>query len=344
MGVEAGALEHDIDAGAQPRAQHAGHGRAHAAGGAGARKGSDVASGGAGEFFGVICHARLQGREHVRQDAFLRPVDAGGAVLAQKGVGHVAQHLDFDLAQAGRKSGEIYARNADQIRAAAGQSCAGLVKKARTQGAQHAHAAVVGGAAADAQQDFLRPGVQRGQNQLAGSGAAGGQGVEALDAGKARGLRHFQRRRAFAVQEGIGGLDGFAQGRVHARKAPRSTQGGQKRLHSALASVGDGDAHALRLRKMRKRRRLQKPRHARGVQRTFERIRRKDKLHVATSIAPPGENSARPPRRRRVASSFLIISGRTPHVNAPGKAAQPTGAHLSSAVACAQPQKCGILG
>ena len=200
--------------------------------------------------------------------------------------------MEAGLAHARVKGGDVDCGNAGQVGAAAGELATAGVQKARAERAHAAHAAVVGGAAANGQRHVARSGVQRGADELAGTVGTREQRVllARRKEREAGGSGHLYDG-APAGQHGVGGVHRTAQGVAHANPPQLTTTGLCERGGRAVTTVRHVDAEARAARKVPTRGFLEQARGSRGRERPLERVRRKDKLgraiHGATSPSMP---------------------------------------------------------
>ena len=136
--------------------------------------------------------------------AFLRTEYVRRALRTAERIVHVAGHVDARAGQPGVESMDIDGGDPRQRAAAGRQAVSFGVQQPRAQRGQHACAGVVGGGAAQAQDDVARAGVERGQDQLAHAVAAGAHRISA--------------RRRDQLQAGSGGH--FDDGRAVRQHAP----------------------------------------------------------------------------------------------------------------------------
>lgn len=153
---------------------------------------------------GEVGEGRVQGADVVRGGALLRAVDGGGALGAGERVVDVAREDQVDRGEAGVEAAEVRRGELREGRAAGAHGGTGGVQEAGAERGEHAGAAVGGGAAADAEDDGGRPGVQGRAEQF--TGAVRGRGQRSEHAGReeleARGLRHLDDRGGAAQGEG----------------------------------------------------------------------------------------------------------------------------------------------
>ena len=170
----------------------------------------------------------------------------GGAVGPAEGIGHVAHDRDLSGFDPGVQLGYVDAADLLQVFPAAIQLPALRIQEANAQGADTAHAAVVGGAAADGNGQLREALVQGVADQLAGAVAGGAQGVPLVHGhhGQAGGRRHFQHRPVF-VQPAVAGLGGLHQRSVHQGLHPAAVLRRHHRVGGALAAVGYGHPAVL---------------------------------------------------------------------------------------------------
>lgn len=178
---------------------------------------------------------------------FLRTEYVRRALRTAEWIVHVAGHVDARAGQPGVESLDIDGGDPRQRAAARRQAVPLGVQQPRAQRGQHAGAGVVGGGAAQAQDDVTRAGVECSQDQLAHAVAAGAHRVSArrrdqLQAGSGG---HFDDGRAVR-QHAPDRVDLVAQRIVHGLHARFARGRGEHRLDRALAAIGHGHADSLR--------------------------------------------------------------------------------------------------
>ena len=120
-----------------------------------------------------------------------------------------------------------------------------LVQKTNAEGLQKSGTGVVGGAAANADNDFFHAFIERGTNQLAGAVACGAQRVARFGRHQmqARCGGHFDNGGAPVAREAEFSLHFVAQRRAHFCAYQSAFGGIHQRLHRALAAVGHRHFH-----------------------------------------------------------------------------------------------------
>ena len=249
-GLQTGDFGDQLDAGAKARRQEALRGEAHAAGRTAARLVARVAAQRRRAAVGEVGEGSVELRHLRGVGAFLRAEHRRGAVRSAQRVVDVAGDLDGHPGEARVEAAGVDARQLRQRRTARRQRAAGGVFQVHAEGAQHAAAGVVGGAAAEAEDDAHGAGVQRGADQLAGAVAAGAQHV-ALGRRhplQAAGRGHLDQRAALAGQPAPVRQQRRAERAAHPALALLAAGGREQRRHGAFAAVGHRPAQQLGLR------------------------------------------------------------------------------------------------
>ena len=169
------------------------------------------------------------------------------AFFAAQRVVHIASHFQRNVLQAGIQAGKIRPRQLRQTAAAVADGCAVFIQQIRAQCLQHPRAAIVGGAATNAEQDFFHTVVQRRQNQFA-CAVAGGDERIAL-AGRhqmqARSRCHFNNRGFAVARNAVVRGNAVAQRRGYFGGVQRASGGINQRLHRAFAAIRHRDFDVL---------------------------------------------------------------------------------------------------
>jgi len=243
-------VHHPVDAGTQTGVKRRQRGSAHAAGRARARQCGHVAAAGLRQITAPVRQGGVQLRHLGRAGAFLRCKHRAGAARAAQRVIHIAGDIHLHAGQRRLHGRQIQRGQLRQRRAAGRQRLAVRIQQARAQRLQHAGAAVLGGAAAQAQQDAPRALRQRGGDQLAHAVGAGAQGVAlaARNPHQAGGLGHFNQGRFTVAQHGKTRIDRRAQRAAHGVAQQLAASGADQRIQRAFAAVGQRQAHTLRIR------------------------------------------------------------------------------------------------
>ncbi len=116
---------------------------------------------------------RIELRHHLRRRSLLRPEHRRGALFAAQRVIDVAGGGHAHPLPTRIQPGEIEMRQLRQRRSARRQRPACLIQQLHAQRLHHPGTAVVGGAAADAENDRLHAAFQRRQHQFAGAVTGG---------------------------------------------------------------------------------------------------------------------------------------------------------------------------
>ncbi len=125
----------------------------------------------------IVRQRAVQLLHQLRRRAFLRAEDSRRAVAAGQRIGDVARHFETALPHARVQPADINFGQPPQRAAAEADVVLLRIQQPRAQRLHHARAAVVGGAAADADNDMPDAFVQRALDQLAGAERGRGQGI-----------------------------------------------------------------------------------------------------------------------------------------------------------------------
>ena len=190
--IEAHEVEHALDAG-HKRGADRGHRGAQAARGAHAGSVRVKATGAShtrsihpeparsfGKRLRVVAHARLKPLKRIGRRAFLGAKGIRGAARAGERVVHVAHDGERHMRKTRVEPREVKRRNPFEIRTDAIKLAPNRIQRPRAKRTQAAHAAVVGGAAADGQRDAACARVERRAHKLARSKGAGQKRVSLL--------------------------------------------------------------------------------------------------------------------------------------------------------------------
>ena len=237
----------DLDAGLERGAEEGQHRRAHAAGRTRARhrvdRHAEVAPDDAGEA-GEVGVERLH---HLGRGALLRAKYRRGPTRAGERVVHIAGDFDAAFGQARIERGDVDTFQAGEITTAAVELAALEIEQTRTERLHHAGAAVVGGAATNAEDEAARTGVERGADQLAGAAGAGEERVAPVrrNQRQAAGGRHLDHRGVAIAGEAVEGLHGFTERAADRHGLLASAGRGDHRVHRALAAVRHRHQHVV---------------------------------------------------------------------------------------------------
>ncbi|MNF88312.1 hypothetical protein D3C84_708040 [compost metagenome] len=124
------------------------------------------------------------------------------------------------------------------------------IEQAQTQCPQHATASIVGGTAADGQNDSPCACIKGGSDQLSGAECAAATGIALRQAEQlqATGLGHLDDRRAALGQPAPARLNRFYQRALYLLTAQFTAAGGDDRFHRTFATIGHRALEQLRLR------------------------------------------------------------------------------------------------
>ena len=199
----------------------------------------------------IVRQRAVQLLHQLRRRAFLRTEDSRRAVAAGQRISHVARHFETALPHARVQSADINFCQPRQRAAAEADLVLLFVQQPRAQRLHHARAAVVGGAAADADNDMPDALVQRALDQLAGAERSGGQGI-ALRGGhqlQPAGGRHFDKGGACVAGEAVEGVYRRAERSGYAQVDDTPRRRRHHRLNRAFAAVGNRYLHVSGVRK-----------------------------------------------------------------------------------------------
>ena len=153
-------LKHDFNARAQTGRGEVKHPGTETAGGAGARDFGHLAPGRLVCAFGVVGQGSVEFGDHIGGGALLRPKDCGCAARATEGVVDVAGNGDLAFGETRVEAGDVdFAQVPECCATVQVEVGSRGAEEAYPEGARHAGAAVVGGAAADADDDLAETGV-----------------------------------------------------------------------------------------------------------------------------------------------------------------------------------------
>ena len=119
----------------------------------------------------------VQRFDHFRRRPFLRAENTGSALPAHQRVADVAGHVETAFLQPSVQPADIDFGQLRQSRATASQLPAVGIFQPDAQRLQHSRAAIVGGAAAQPDDEMAHAFVQRRQNQFAYAVSRGNQGI-----------------------------------------------------------------------------------------------------------------------------------------------------------------------
>ena len=240
MAVEFEDLADHIDTGAEVGAGEGDEASAEAAGGSGALAVEDVDAQVLFNDAGEVGEGCIEFGDDAGGGAFLGAEDGGCAGGAAEGVGDVGGADDGGRSQVGVDGGAVDGREAGEGRAAGGEGLAGLVEETDTEGGGHAGAGVVGGAAAEADNDAGVAEVEGFLDDFAGAAGGGGAGIAAFgrDEGEAGGAGHFDHGGYAVAHDAPEGFDGLTQGAGNDAAAHFAAGGVDQGFQGAVAAVG----------------------------------------------------------------------------------------------------------
>ena len=231
-------VEHGLRAHLQLRAKERHHARAHAASRTATRQVEHVGSQVALHDGRQVRQASVEHAHLLGSRTLLRAKDGGGAGRAAQGVVDVAHGDDLDVADARVHARDVDARDVGKRAAHRQELRAGSVVELDAARRSHAHAALVGAAAAQAHDDFLGTMVERVEQKLAHAKGRGLVSSAILpNKGKASRSRHLDDSRA-VVEHAIESLDRLAIGTAHLARDALTGISSQKGIYRSLAAVG----------------------------------------------------------------------------------------------------------
>ncbi len=163
-----------------------------------------------------------------------------GAFRAAERVVHIARYLDNQLTQTRIQTAQIDGRELTETCATQSNRRTIRFEQLAAERLDHASTAVIGGAAADTENEVLHPHLQRGQDQLAGAEAGGEQriallGRHQMDAG---GGGHLDDGALAITQQADEALHLVAKRRGHFDRQDAATGGINQRLHRTFTAIG----------------------------------------------------------------------------------------------------------
>ncbi len=190
-----------------------------------------------------MCQVAIQQGDHLRGGSFLRPEDGGCAFGAAQRAGHIAGHLNVDTGQPAVQRGDINMMQRAQRAASRWQPVALAIEKADTQRLRHPRTAVVGGAAAQPENDFFNAAIEAGQDQLSGAPAGGQQRIAGvlIHIMNAAGRGHLNHRGIPPAHDAEAGGDRGPERAGHRKRNQLSAGGINQRLGGAFAAVCHGN-------------------------------------------------------------------------------------------------------
>ncbi len=162
---------------------------------------------------------------------------------ADQRIADVTRHFEYGIEHARIELRDVDPCEVCQRSAARRQWRVLRIEQPHAQRLQHAGAAVIGGAAAHAQDEAARARVERGEDQVARATAGRVQRValRRRDQFQAAGGRHFDHGDDVAARQAVEGVDGCAQRTGRAQVDAAAGRCGDHRLDGAFAAIGDGD-------------------------------------------------------------------------------------------------------
>ncbi len=211
----------------------------------------------------------------------LRPENRGSALRTDERIVDVAGDLDRALREARVESGDVDSLEAGERAAAVRQFHAARVKEANTESLQHPGAAVVRGAAADADDESARAVVEGGPDELADAEGGRHQRIAQGRRNKLepRGRSHFDHRDAAVARDAIERLDLVAERPDNPARDATPSGGRDQRVDGAFPAVSDRQKDVIRIGIYDAKSLANVERHVERRQAFLERVRRNDDLH-----------------------------------------------------------------
>ena len=301
MRVQPHGFGHNFAAGAQPPFQKGMHGRTHAA--------RSSSAGQVGHFHAKV--AARNGRKilqisvellhHFRRCPLLRAKNGRCAARAAQGVVHIAGHINGAVGKAGVKGRHVDVRKPAKAHARGFDLLPVCVQQAHAKGLKHARAALVGGAAANAQNKFTRSGIQGRAYELPRAKACGVEGVAhgGRHKGKAAGGGHFDNGCAAIARQAVKCLHRVAQRAAYRGDYAAATGGFDHGIHRAFAAVSHGNLDIDRVGENLAETGFNGNGHLQGRQAFLVRVGRDNNFHATSRAAGIcGAGNTVPPQHR----------------------------------------------
>ena len=230
--------------------------------------------------------------DHGRRRAFLWSEDCGCAVGAGQRVGDVAGQYNRRARNARVETGAIDAVEVGERRSPARQVATVGVEQSDAESLGHACAAVIGGAAAESDDDAFRAMVERIEDQFSDAARGGVQRVgRGADEVQSRGFGHFDDGRRAIAEDAVCGGDRFAQWSGDAGRDQAAAGGVDQGVDRAFTAVRHGNGDDVGIGGHAPHAAFDGTRGLSRGQAAFERIGRNDDLH--SSHAPPAMRQLR---------------------------------------------------
>ena len=181
----------------------------------------------------------------------MRPEYDAGAGRSGQRVVHIAGGLDPAVFQTRIQAADIDAKQFFQTAATKTDPGVGTIQQFHPQRLEHADAAIVGGAAAYADDQMADSGIQRGFDQLSRAIAGGLQRVAQMrsDKNQSAGRRHLDHRRTPVPGHAVTGPDRLSQRPCHHRLDQGSASSCDHGRNGTLTSVCHGNLYVVGVRK-----------------------------------------------------------------------------------------------
>ena len=233
-------VQHDLDAGLQNGVCEGQKRKAQAARGAGAGVLLVCLGEGSGGEIRVVGEPLVHLQDHRRRGALLRTVDRAGSVLAAEGIRHIAGDFEGALRKLRDHVPVGDLRQILEPLRAEWDLVPLAVQHPEAQGLEHPHAAVIGGAAADAHDEAPAPLFYSVPNDLthAVGGGVHGVALRVRNERDARRARHLHDRRPRLVDDTVDAFHRPSHGARHGDRFRPAAHAQSQRLNRAFAAVG----------------------------------------------------------------------------------------------------------
>lgn len=283
-GVEAG-----LQAGSAERDQAGGE----AASGAGAGEVGDLDVEIAIEDGCIVGERAFELGDAGRIGALLRAVDGARALWAEQRVLNVAEDADVDALKSRIDSVQLDAGEIGEGGATGWESQAAVVKQGCAERFGHAGAAVVGGAAADTDQDAVDLGLKGVVDELADAVCGSATRVEITwrEQGESGGGGHFDHGAASVVDPTPTSINGCAERSIDARDGATAVRRLQESVNGARSAVGQRREIDGGVRECIGDSLLDSGCGLHGGQRALELLRRDEDAHASEALAGDAEDA-----------------------------------------------------
>ena len=240
---------HDLGSGPEARPEDSVKCCAEAAGGARARHVRDGLAEGALDDRGVVGEVRVEDAHELGRRPLLRPENRRRAIRTDEGIVDVAGDLDRALRETRVQPRDVDPFETGQRAAAVRQFPAARIDEANAERLQHSGAAVVRGAAADADDEPARAVVEGGPDEFAD---AEGRRHQRIAQGRRNELEprsrgHFDHRDVAVARDAVKRLDLVAERPDDPARDATPSGRSDKRVHGAFPAVGDRQKDIIRV-------------------------------------------------------------------------------------------------